>query len=129
MGFPERDGSNVYNAVVVVGADGTVLARYRKTHLFGDVDREQFSEGGIEPPIFEIDGFKIGLLICYDVEFPENVRALALQGADFVIVPTALMQPFDVVAKMSFRHAPMKTRSTSRMSIAAAARVRLTIAA
>ena len=98
LGFPERDGSNVYNAVVVVGTDGTVLARYRKTHLFGDVDREQFSEGGIEPPIFEIDGFKIGLLICYDVEFPENVRALALQGADFVIVPTALMQPFDVVA-------------------------------
>ena len=44
-------------------------------------------------------GSSQGLLICYDVEFPENVRALALGGADFVIVPTALMQPFDVVAR------------------------------
>ena len=52
-----------------------------------------------EPEIFEIGGLKAALLICYDVEFPESVRALALAGAELVIVPTALMQPFDVVAK------------------------------
>lgn len=98
FGFPERDGSDVYNTVVVIGADGAVLASYRKTHLFGDVDREQFADGGALPGLFEIGGFKAGLLICYDVEFPENVRAHALNGADLVIVPTALMQPFDVVA-------------------------------
>ena len=41
-----------------------------------------------------------GLLICYDVEFPETVRAHALNGAELVIVPTALMRPFDVVARI-----------------------------
>lgn len=99
FGFPERAGDAVYNTAIVIGADGTVLASYRKTHLFGDVDREQFSDSLMAPGLFEIGGFKAGLLICYDVEFPENVRAHALNGADLVIVPTALMQPFDVVAK------------------------------
>jgi predicted amidohydrolase len=100
LGFPERDGDDVYNTAIVIGADGSVLASYRKTHLFGDVDRQQFSDGGVEPGIFRIGDLWVGLLICYDVEFPENVRAHALRGADLVIVPTALMQPFDVVARI-----------------------------
>jgi predicted amidohydrolase len=99
FGFPERDGGEVYNAAIAIGADGAVLATYRKTHLFGDVDRQQFSRGEAEPRIFEIGGFKAGLLICYDVEFPETVRSLALGGAELAIVPTALMLPFDVVAR------------------------------
>ena len=99
FGFPERAGDNVYNTAIAIGADGTTLASYRKTHLFGDVDREQFADGGVAPDSFEMGGYRAGLLICYDVEFPENVRALALNGVDLVIVPTALMQPFDVVAK------------------------------
>lgn len=100
FGFPERatDG-RIFNTVVVIGTDGTVLGSYRKTHLFGDVDREQFAPGDTEPPIVDIGGLRVGVLICYDVEFPENVRGLALRGADMVIVPTALMRPFDVVAR------------------------------
>ena len=47
----------------------------------------------------ETNGLKVGLLICYDVEFPEAVRALALAGADVVAVPTALIRPFDIVAR------------------------------
>jgi predicted amidohydrolase len=47
----------------------------------------------------EIDGLRLGILICYDVEFPETARALALAGADLVAVPTALVRPFDVVAR------------------------------
>jgi predicted amidohydrolase len=100
FGFPEAAGGKVYNTAVLIGADGAVVASYRKTHLFGDVDREQFADGEVEPGIFEFRGFKVGLLICYDVEFPENVRAHALNGADLVIVPTALMRPFDVVANI-----------------------------
>jgi predicted amidohydrolase len=99
FGFPERDGAAVYNSAVAIGADGNVLASYRKTHLFGDVDRAQFATGLAEPRIFEIGGFGAGLLICYDVECPETVRALALGGVELVIVPTALMRPFDVVAQ------------------------------
>lgn len=99
FGLPERAGGKVFNSAVAIGADGTLLASYRKTHLFGEVDREQFSGGDAEPKIFAIGGLKAALLICYDLEFPESVRALALAGAELVIVPTALMQPFDVVAK------------------------------
>jgi predicted amidohydrolase len=99
FGMPERAGGAVFNSAVAIGADGSLLAGYRKTHLFGAVDREQFSAGGAEPQIFEVGDLKAALLICYDVEFPESVRALALAGAELVLVPTALMMPFDVVAK------------------------------
>jgi len=100
FGFVERDGTEIFNSAVVIGADGKVAASYRKAHLFGDVDRAQFSPGRDESAIFDIGDLRAGLLICYDVEFPEAVRALALKGADLVIVPTALMQPFDVVARI-----------------------------
>ena len=100
FGFAERDGDKVYNSAVAIGADGTTLGAYRKTHLFGDVDKQQFSEGRLPSDVFEINGLKVGLLICYDVEFPENTRSLALLGADLIIMPTALMQPYDVVARI-----------------------------
>jgi predicted amidohydrolase len=47
---------------------------------------------------FELDGWRIGLLICYEIEFPENARSLALAGADLIAVPTANMREFDFVA-------------------------------
>lgn len=47
----------------------------------------------------ELDGVRLGLLTCYDVEFPENVRAHALAGTDLLLVPTALMHPFSFVAE------------------------------
>ena len=89
----------MFNTAVALGSNGALLASYRKTHLFGAVDREQFSPGGRQSPPFELAGMKAALLICYDVEFPENVRLAALGGADLIVVPTALMHPFDVVAR------------------------------
>jgi predicted amidohydrolase len=97
-GYPERDGEKIYNAVQLIDRDGSRLANYRKSHLFGDIDNDAFSAGEQAVVICEIDGWRVGLLICYDVEFPENVRNLALAGADFVAVPTAVMQPYDFVA-------------------------------
>lgn len=98
LGFPELSEGQVFNAAVVYDDRGQYVTCYRKTHLFGDVDRDQFARSDALPTIFKIGQVKVGLLICYDVEFPENVRHLALEGADLVVVPTALMQPFDVVA-------------------------------
>ncbi|MEW2528714.1 carbon-nitrogen hydrolase family protein [Streptomyces sp. NPDC047071] len=97
--YPERDGERVYNAVQLIGADGTRLANYRKTHLFGCFERDHFTPG--EQPVVqaELDGVRIGLMICYDVEFPENVRAHALAGTDLLLVPTAQMHPFQFVAE------------------------------
>ncbi|PVG81548.1 carbon-nitrogen hydrolase [Nocardioides gansuensis] len=98
-GFPERDGDDVFNAAQLVDRDGTVLAKHRKSHLFGDLDVRTFTPGSGDLAVVDLDGARIGILICYDVEFPEAVRALALAGADLVAVPTALMRPYEIVAR------------------------------
>ena len=98
-GWPERDGTDVYNAASLVDRDGSRLATYRKTHLYGDVDAAAFRPGAGGFATARLDDVRVGLLICYDVEFPETVRSLALAGADLVVVPTALMVPYDVVAR------------------------------
>ncbi|MEH0543103.1 carbon-nitrogen hydrolase family protein [Streptomyces sp. B21-105] len=98
-GYPERAGATVYNAVQLISADGGRLANYRKTHLFGCFERDHFTPGGQSVVQAELDGLTVGLLICYDVEFPENVRAHALAGTDLLVVPTAQMHPFQFVAE------------------------------
>lgn len=100
FGQPERDDEGaVFNSALCVDADGQVLARYRKTHLFGELDRDMFGAGAGDEPVFDLHGWKLGLLICFDVEFPENARRLALLGADLIVVPTANMEGFDFVAQ------------------------------
>jgi predicted amidohydrolase len=99
-GYPERGGDGrVYNAAQLVDRDGRRLANHRKTHLFGTLDRDAFAPGQGPPTLAEVDGLKLGVLICYDVEFPENVRLLALQGAALVAVPTANMAPYTFVCR------------------------------
>ncbi|MFC7753494.1 carbon-nitrogen hydrolase family protein [Tsukamurella soli] len=98
-GYPERDGAAVYNTVTVVGPDGAILASYRKTHLFGAIDRDRFVSGDRLPVTFSLRGFPCGLLICYDVEFPEAVRAHADAGTELLLVPTGLMRPYDLIAE------------------------------
>ncbi|BBF99065.1 MULTISPECIES: carbon-nitrogen hydrolase family protein [Pseudonocardia] len=96
-GYPEYDGGQVFNAVALVGPDGSRLAGYRKTHLFGELDRARFGAGADACAVVELDGWRLGLLICYDVEFPEAARGLAVAGADAVLVPTANMIGYDRV--------------------------------
>jgi predicted amidohydrolase len=100
FGYPERGGDGaIYNAASLIDRDGAALASYRKCHLFGDLDRAMFRAGSRLPEVVEMDGVRVGLAICYDIEFPETVRLLALCGADLVVVPTALMDPFEIVAR------------------------------
>ncbi|MFI8087030.1 carbon-nitrogen hydrolase family protein [Streptomyces sp. NPDC086080] len=98
-GYPERDGGTVYNSVQLVSPDGTRLANYRKTHLFGCYERDRFTPAERTVVQAELGGLTVGLMICYDVEFPENVRAHALAGTDLLLVPTAQMHPFQFVAE------------------------------
>jgi predicted amidohydrolase len=99
-GLPEQHpGGGITNSLVVIDRDGTELLRYRKTHLFGDLDRSLFVQGATLPSTFELDDVTLSVLICYDVEFPETVRAAALNGADAVIVPTAQMEPYAHIAE------------------------------
>lgn len=97
-GFYERDGDTVFNSAALVDRDGAVLAVARKTHLFGDLDREAVAPGdGFT--LAQLDGLGVGILICYDIEFPEPARQLALEGAQLIAVPTALMEPSHLIAR------------------------------
>ena len=103
-GYPERDlDGHIYNSVQVIDSHGKSLCNYRKTHLFGQLDRDMFSPGPDAFPVFELNGWQLGLLICYDLEFPENTRRLALAGAELIVVPTANMAPYDFIAEVTVR--------------------------
>lgn len=99
FGYPELAGTDVANAAMLIGADGDILLNYRKAHLFGELDRCMFGLRGDAFPVASYRGWKIGLAICYDIEIPETARLLALAGADCILVPTALMVPYDVVPR------------------------------
>lgn len=88
-GFPERAGDRVFNSAVLARPDGTREV-YRKCHLFGPEERAAYVPSSSAPAVFDLDGIRAGMVICYDVEFPEMVQGLAAAGADLVIVPTAL---------------------------------------
>lgn len=88
-GFPERAGETCYISALIK-QPGTPARLYRKGTLYGDYERSIFASAGPSTVIVEIAGLKVGVLICYDVEFPENTRRLALAGADLIAVPTAL---------------------------------------
>lgn len=103
-GFPEldRDGK-LYNSAVFIAPTGDILGCHRKTHLFGELDKKYFAAGANAPTVVDYKGVRIGVMICYDVEFAENVRMAALAGADLVAVPTAQMQPYEFVAESIIR--------------------------
>lgn len=88
-GFAEQEGTLIYNSALFTDGIGT-NAVYRKSHLYGDYERDVFKPGVPNSVMVELGGLRLGMLICYDVEFPENVRRLALAGADLIVVPTAL---------------------------------------
>lgn len=98
-GYPERATGTgaVHNSVQLVGPDGDRLADYRKTHLYGGFETGSFTPGDRLVVQADLDGVRLGLLICYDVEFPETVRAHALAGTELLLVPTALMSPYEFV--------------------------------
>jgi 5-aminopentanamidase len=103
-GHPERAaGGRAYNAAALVGPDGVVRGRHRKVHLFGDVDRALFVPNAQPPAAFDFNGARAGILICYDVEFPEAVRHLAVDGARAVLVPTANMTGYEEVPQLLVR--------------------------
>jgi predicted amidohydrolase len=100
-GYPELDAEGrVFNAALLMERDGSALAHYRKSQLFGEVDRAAFSPGEGGAVTAEIDGVRLGILICYDVEFPEVARGVALAGADLIAVPTAQMMPYEFVPRV-----------------------------
>ena len=87
----------LYNTAVVIGPDGQIMGKYRKTSiplvktasLIGN-EKYYFKPGNLGFPVWQTPfGVNVGVMICYDRHFPEHARLLALNGADLVFVPTA----------------------------------------
>jgi predicted amidohydrolase len=84
------DAARPFNTLVATG--GGVAASYRKIHLydsFGHRESDQLTAGPVAPVVVEAGGFRIGLMTCYDLRFPELGRALAAAGAEVLVVPAA----------------------------------------
>ena len=89
----EEDLTGIYyNTAAVIDADGTYLGKYRKTHLpqvAGFYEKFFFKPGNTGYPVFETAFLNLGVYICYDRHFPEGWRALALNGAEYIVNPSA----------------------------------------
>ena len=88
VGFPERQGGASYNAAAVL-RDGAVRHVYRKHVLpnFTVFDEERYFERGTEPCVFDVDGVRVGLVICEDVWWPEPAAQARAAGAQVLVVP------------------------------------------
>ncbi len=88
VGFAEPgSGERIHNSAAIIDRDGGVVGVYRKSHIF--VATESFFAAGSGLPVFDTDFGRVGIPICYDLEFPEPARVLALEGAELLLTMTA----------------------------------------
>ena len=98
-GYPERDGDTVYNSAIFIDQHGRPLANHRKTVLPIGNEPDWFATGsGFS--IFRFGDVTIAMVICYECEFPEIVRSVALGGAEVVLVVTAGGKDWEQVSKL-----------------------------
>lgn len=88
-GFVEKSKNNYYNSAMIV-SKGKFIGVYRKTHLFYN-EKHFFSKGNTGFRVFNIDNFKLGVMICSDWIWPESARTLAVKGADIIAHPANLI--------------------------------------
>lgn len=124
-GFAERDGLKLYDSAVLFGPVG-LLGHYRKAHLWNQ-EKLWFTPGDLGFPVFETPIGRIGLLICWDIWFPEVPRLLALQGADIICslnnwvwTPPPL---FDTSGRCMASYLTMTAAHVNNVHIAAANRI------
>ena len=87
--LPEKKGGNIFNTAYVCDADGSIAGCYRKVHLFSPTRENQYFKPGRKAVIASTSLGPIGLMICYDLRFPELCRALTMAGAPVVAVMAA----------------------------------------
>ncbi|MBQ7044450.1 MAG: carbon-nitrogen family hydrolase [Clostridia bacterium] len=81
---PTLKNGKVYNTAYVFNREGEAVGEYDKTHLFTPMDEHKLFECGKSTEVFSLDGHKCGIIICYDLRFPELVRTLALEGIEIL---------------------------------------------
>lgn len=84
--LPELDGDRLFDTAVLVGPDG-YIGKYRKTHLWNE-EKLFFTPGNLGFPVFDTKIGRIGLLVCWDIWFPETARIVSQLGADIICIPT-----------------------------------------
>jgi len=95
----ERGCRELYNTLALVDQRGGVVGSYRKTHLF--MEENELVRPGDRLATLPLEGVECGLMICYDVEFPEVARALAYRGAALLLVSSANMYPYDRIHRVA----------------------------
>lgn len=99
ISFFEKDGPHYYNSVAIADTDGTILGIYRKSHIPdgpGYQEKYYFRPGNTGFKVWNTKFGRIGVGICWDQWFPECARAMALQGAEVLLYPTAIgSEPYD----------------------------------
>lgn len=99
-GYSERDGHALYNAALLVASNGEKLLNYRKMHLWGDLEKSLFSPGEPAPVVEVQPSFFLGVLICYDLDFPVTVQDLHRRGADMALVISATGRDYSIVPRI-----------------------------
>jgi predicted amidohydrolase len=84
----ERAGDNLYDTAFIINRDGELIGKYRKSHLYPKEHR--YFKAGRELPVFEFDGIKVGVAICFEHAFPHIFTTLALKGAQLIFIPSAI---------------------------------------
>lgn len=116
MGLAENDGGRFFNTTVLIDSSGETKLTYRKTHMWpAEVD---MFEPGNRFDICEYNGMKVGILICYDIEFPETGRSVASLGADLLLVTAANMDPYGPVHRRAVVARAMENQVLRLTSIA-----------
>lgn len=88
LGFLEAEGQGLYNTAALIGPDGELAGKYRKTHFWqGYAVNPPGYTAGDDYPVFDIGMLKIGIMICFDRQLPEPARILGLGGADVIVCP------------------------------------------
>jgi len=95
IGLPELDSGRVFDSTVLVSPREEVVGIYRKVHLWGT--ERKYLTPGEKFSVFKTDFAKVGMGICYDLEFPESARVMAIQGAQIIFFPSAEMKPLQTI--------------------------------
>ena len=91
-GFAEKENSNYFNSSMMVYQD-KLIGSYRKIHLFNK-EKKWFRPGNLPLEVHNVNGMRIGMMICFDWIFPETCRSLALKGVQVVAHPSNLVLPY-----------------------------------
>ena len=93
ISFFEKDNNAYFNSIAIIDADGTILGKYRKSHIpdgAGYLEKYYFNPGDTGFQVWDTTYGKIGVGICWDQWFPEAARIMALKGAEVLFYPTAI---------------------------------------